>query len=154
MIADYAATQLRMPRLLERLQAAGAFRHLAGEVPALPTSPPAATSTPRSLELVGRARDLGAIGATISGAGPSVMLWCYWQDTGKVVEAEQRGRRPAGPRCGACRSARWARTSRSSSGARAAIGRRRLETSNARLPGAEAEVAGWLVIHDRRADGK
>ena len=42
---------------------------------------------PRSLELVGRARDLGAIGATISGAGPSVMLWCYWQDTGKVVEA-------------------------------------------------------------------
>ncbi len=42
---------------------------------------------PRSLELVDRARDLGAIGATISGAGPSVMLWCYWQDTGKVVEA-------------------------------------------------------------------
>ena len=42
---------------------------------------------PRSLELVARARELGAIGATISGAGPSVMLWCYWQDTGKVVEA-------------------------------------------------------------------
>ena len=41
----------------------------------------------RSLDLVGRARELGAIGATISGAGPSVMLWCYWQDTGKVVEA-------------------------------------------------------------------
>ena len=28
-----------------------------------------------------------AIGGTISGAGPSVMLWCFWQDTGKVVEA-------------------------------------------------------------------
>jgi homoserine kinase len=42
---------------------------------------------PRSLELVAGARELGAIGATISGAGPSVMLWCYWQDTGKVVEA-------------------------------------------------------------------
>jgi len=41
----------------------------------------------RSLDLVGRARELGAIGGTISGAGPSVMLWCYWQDTGKVVEA-------------------------------------------------------------------
>jgi homoserine kinase len=41
----------------------------------------------RSMELLGRAGDLGAIGATISGAGPSVMLWCFWQDTGKVVEA-------------------------------------------------------------------
>ena len=41
----------------------------------------------RSMELLGRARDLGALGATISGAGPSVMLWCFWQDTGKVVEA-------------------------------------------------------------------
>jgi homoserine kinase len=41
----------------------------------------------RSMELVGRAKELGAIGATISGAGPSVMLWSFWQDTGKVVEA-------------------------------------------------------------------
>lgn len=41
----------------------------------------------RSLELVERATDLGALGATISGAGPSVMLWCFWQDTGRVVEA-------------------------------------------------------------------
>jgi homoserine kinase len=42
---------------------------------------------PRSLELVERARELGALGATISGAGPSVLLWSYWQDTGKVVAA-------------------------------------------------------------------
>jgi homoserine kinase len=41
----------------------------------------------RSMELVGRAGELGAIGATISGAGPSVLLWCFWQDTGNVVEA-------------------------------------------------------------------
>jgi homoserine kinase len=41
----------------------------------------------RSMALVGRARELGALGATISGAGPSVMLWCFWQDTGKVVQA-------------------------------------------------------------------
>ena len=41
----------------------------------------------RSMGLVERARELGAVGATISGAGPSVMLWCYWQDTGRVVEA-------------------------------------------------------------------
>ncbi len=46
---------------------------------------------PRSLELVGRAEELGAIGATISGAGPSVLFWCHWQQTGGVVEqlAEQ-----------------------------------------------------------------
>ena len=41
----------------------------------------------RSLELVEGASALGALGATISGAGPSVMLWCFWQDTGRVVKA-------------------------------------------------------------------
>jgi homoserine kinase len=43
---------------------------------------------PRSMELVSAApRELGAIGATISGAGPTVLVWCFWQSTGKVVEA-------------------------------------------------------------------
>jgi homoserine kinase len=42
---------------------------------------------PRSMELLSEARDLGAIGATISGAGPAVLFWCFWQDTGKVTEA-------------------------------------------------------------------
>jgi homoserine kinase len=42
---------------------------------------------PRSLELLGRAREFGALGATISGAGPSVLLWSFWQDTGAVAEA-------------------------------------------------------------------
>ena len=42
---------------------------------------------PRSMELLSQARDLGAIGATISGAGPTLLLWCFWQDTGKVTEA-------------------------------------------------------------------
>jgi homoserine kinase len=41
----------------------------------------------RSLELVASAGELGALGATISGAGPTVLLWCFWQDTGSVVEA-------------------------------------------------------------------
>jgi homoserine kinase len=41
----------------------------------------------RSIELIAEARTLGAIGATISGAGPSVLVWCFWQDTGKVREA-------------------------------------------------------------------
>jgi homoserine kinase len=41
----------------------------------------------RSMELLASARELGALGATISGAGPTVMLWCFWQDTGKVTGA-------------------------------------------------------------------
>jgi len=42
---------------------------------------------PRSMELVDDARELGALGATISGAGPTVLVWTTWQDAGKVVEA-------------------------------------------------------------------
>jgi homoserine kinase len=42
---------------------------------------------PRSMEVVHAAPRLGAIGATISGAGPSVLVWSFWQSTGKVVEA-------------------------------------------------------------------
>ena len=42
---------------------------------------------PRSMELVERARDLGAVGATISGAGPAVLFWCHWQQTGNLVES-------------------------------------------------------------------
>ncbi|MGE5281329.1 MAG: homoserine kinase [Chloroflexota bacterium] len=42
---------------------------------------------PRSMELVDAARDLGALGATISGAGPTVLVWTTWQDAGKVAEA-------------------------------------------------------------------
>jgi homoserine kinase len=41
---------------------------------------------PRSMQLVGRARELGALGATISGAGPTVLLWVYFEDTGALVD--------------------------------------------------------------------
>jgi homoserine kinase len=44
---------------------------------------------PRSYELALRARDLGALGATISGAGPTVLVWCFYEQTGAVVEALQ-----------------------------------------------------------------
>ena len=44
---------------------------------------------PRSLELVGRAAQLGAIGATISGAGPTVLVWCAYEATGAVTERLQ-----------------------------------------------------------------
>ena len=42
---------------------------------------------PRSMELLAQAGELGAIGATVSGAGPALLFWCFWQDTGKVTEA-------------------------------------------------------------------
>jgi homoserine kinase len=45
---------------------------------------------PRSMDLVRRARDLGALGATISGAGPTVLVWCHYEQTGAVVEALRR----------------------------------------------------------------
>jgi homoserine kinase len=45
---------------------------------------------PRSMQLVEGAQELGALGATISGAGPTVLVWTTWQDAGKVSEALER----------------------------------------------------------------
>jgi homoserine kinase len=42
---------------------------------------------PRSMDLLGHAPSLGALGATISGAGPSVLVWCHYEQTGAVFEA-------------------------------------------------------------------
>ena len=33
---------------------------------------------------------MGALGATISGAGPTVLVWTTWHDAGKVVEELER----------------------------------------------------------------
>jgi homoserine kinase len=45
---------------------------------------------PRSAQLVERARDLGALGATISGAGPTVLVWCHLEQTPAVFSALRR----------------------------------------------------------------
>jgi homoserine kinase len=42
---------------------------------------------PRSYELASRVRELGALGATVSGAGPTVLVWCFYEQTGAVAEA-------------------------------------------------------------------
>ena len=42
---------------------------------------------PRSMEIVQEAPMMGAIGATISGAGPTVLVWTFWQSTGDVMKA-------------------------------------------------------------------
>ena len=39
----------------------------------------------RSIEVVEAARDLGALGATISGAGPAVLVWSYWQSSADLI---------------------------------------------------------------------
>jgi homoserine kinase len=41
---------------------------------------------PRSMEIVAEAPRMGAIGATISGAGPTVLVWSFWQSTGGVMK--------------------------------------------------------------------
>ncbi|MDX6706627.1 MAG: homoserine kinase [Solirubrobacteraceae bacterium] len=45
---------------------------------------------PASMELLERARSFGAIGASISGAGPTVLFWTHADTTGAVVAALQR----------------------------------------------------------------
>ena len=40
---------------------------------------------PESAALVDAAPGLGAIGATISGAGPTVLIWTDWEETGNVM---------------------------------------------------------------------
>ncbi len=50
------------------------------------TSRAGAALYPASMELLERAVELGAVGATISGAGPTVLFWCDWQATGALVE--------------------------------------------------------------------
>jgi homoserine kinase len=42
---------------------------------------------PRSYALARRVRELGALGATISGAGPTLLVWCFYEQTGAVAEA-------------------------------------------------------------------
>jgi homoserine kinase len=42
---------------------------------------------PRSMEIVDAAVELGAVGATISGAGPTVLVWTTWEEAGGVAAA-------------------------------------------------------------------
>jgi homoserine kinase len=41
---------------------------------------------PRSMDIVAEAPRMGALGATISGAGPAVLVWTFWQSTGGVMQ--------------------------------------------------------------------
>jgi len=45
---------------------------------------------PRSMAVLERAPQVGALGATISGAGPAVLVWTHFEQTGGVVAALER----------------------------------------------------------------
>jgi homoserine kinase len=47
--------------------------------------PRRASLYPQSMALVRRAEELGALGATISGAGPAVLFWTHYEATGAVM---------------------------------------------------------------------
>jgi homoserine kinase len=42
---------------------------------------------PHSMERLRRAQEFGAVGASISGAGPTVLFWAHWEQTGHVQAA-------------------------------------------------------------------
>lgn len=52
--------------------------------------PQRASLYPRSAELVEKATELGALGATISGAGPSVLVWSHLEQTGMLADLLSR----------------------------------------------------------------
>jgi homoserine kinase len=45
---------------------------------------------PRSAHVIEHARDYGALGATLSGAGPSVLVWCQFDQTAGVMDRVRR----------------------------------------------------------------
>jgi homoserine kinase len=45
---------------------------------------------PHSMEVLDQARSLGALGATISGAGPTVLVWSHYEQTSSVTQALKR----------------------------------------------------------------
>jgi homoserine kinase len=47
--------------------------------------PRRASLYPRSYDLLQRAAELGALGATISGAGPTVLFWSHYEQTARLV---------------------------------------------------------------------
>jgi homoserine kinase len=89
-LADAVANVSAASRLVLGLQTADLDLVAAGLVDRL-HQPRRRELYPRSMDLVDGAAELGALGATISGAGPTVLVWTTWQEAGHVAEAlEQR----------------------------------------------------------------
>ena len=88
-LADVVANTASVARLMLGL-ARGDWDLIARGLADRVHQPHRAALYPRSMELVGRARELGALGATISGAGPTVLVWVHYEQSGGVYERLQR----------------------------------------------------------------
>ena len=89
-LADAVANVSAASRLVLGLQTADLDLVAAGLVDRI-HQPRRRELYPRSMDLVDSAAELGALAATISGAGPTVLVWTTWQEAGHVAEAlEQR----------------------------------------------------------------
>ncbi len=88
-LADAVANVSAASRLVLGLQTADLDLLAAGLVDRI-HQPRRRELYPRSMELVDDAVALGALGATISGAGPAALVWTTWQDAGKVADALER----------------------------------------------------------------
>jgi homoserine kinase len=84
-IADAAFNVAQAARLVLGLETAD-WDLIAGALGDRLHQPYRAHLYPRSAELVSSARDLGALGATISGAGPTVLVWTHFEQTGAVLK--------------------------------------------------------------------
>ncbi len=83
-IAD-AAYNVGHAALLVLGLATGQWEHVAHGLKDRLHQPARAHLYPRSMEILGAAADLGALGATMSGAGPTVLVWTHCEQTGVVV---------------------------------------------------------------------
>ena len=83
-IADAAFNVAETAKLILGLQTAD-WDLIAGALGDRLHQPYRAHLYPRSAELLDSARELGALGATISGAGPTVLVWTHYEQTGVVL---------------------------------------------------------------------
>jgi homoserine kinase len=88
-LADAAANVAAVARLTLGL-ATGDLELIAAGLADRLHQPYRASLYPRSAALLERARELGALGATISGAGPTVLIWTMVDTTGPVLQALSR----------------------------------------------------------------
>ncbi len=88
-MADVSFNLAAIAELVSGL-AAGDWDRISGGLRDRLHQPYRAPLYPRSAELLDAVRPLGALGATISGAGPTVLVWCRFEQTGGVVEALTR----------------------------------------------------------------
>ena len=86
-LADAVANVSAASRLVLGLQGADLDLVAARALGRAPPGLPRRASTRARWRSSTAARDLGALGATISGAGPTVLVWTTWQDAGKVSDA-------------------------------------------------------------------